>query len=68
MGQVVFAAVQTMIAQALSRQGQARAVLNRWTRGLLIKLDNLKFLAYVEDDRYPVIVPVIQTQAAGDLS
>lgn len=64
MGQVVFAAVQTMIARALTSQGSAKAVLNPWTRGLLNKLDNLKFLAYVGDDSYPVIVPVIQAQAA----
>ncbi len=64
MGQIVFAAVQTMIARALSSQGSAKAVLNPWTRGLLNKLDNLKFLAYVGDDGYPVIVPVIQAQAA----
>jgi hypothetical protein len=64
MGQVVFAAVQTMIARALSSQGSTKAVLNHWTRRLLNKLDNLKFLAYVGDEGYPVIVPAIQAQAA----
>jgi hypothetical protein len=64
MGKVALAAVQTMIVRALSSQGNARAVLNLWTRGLLNKLDNLKFLAYVAEDGYPTIVPVIQAQAA----
>ena len=64
MGQVAFAAVQTMIARTLSRQGKAKVVVNPWTQGLLNKLDNLKFLAYVGKDGYPVIVPVIQAQAA----
>jgi hypothetical protein len=40
-------------------------VLNRWTLQLLNKLDSLKFLGYLDHDGYPVIVPVIQAQAAG---
>jgi hypothetical protein len=64
MGQVVFAAVQTMIARALSGNRGSREVINLWTRGLMNKLDNLKFVAYVDDDGYPVVIPVIQAQAA----
>ena len=62
MGQVIFAAVQTMLARVLARKSKT-SVLNLWTRRLLNKLDNLKFLAYVGDDGYPVIIPVIQAQA-----
>jgi hypothetical protein len=65
MGRVVFAAIQTMIARALSSgRGQA-PILNLWTQQLMNKLDNLKFLAYAGPDGYPVIVPVIQAMAAG---
>ncbi len=62
MGQVIFAAVQTMLARTLARKSQ-KPVLNLWTRRLFNKLDNLKFIAYVGDDGYPVIIPVIQAQA-----
>lgn len=65
MGQIVVAAVQTMIARALSRRRGSRDVLNTWTRGLMNKLDNLKFLAYVGPDGHPVVIPAIQAQAAG---
>ena len=65
MGQVVRAALQTLIARGLDGRRQTRQVLNDWTRGLMNKLDNLKFLSYVGADGYPVIVPVIQAQAAG---
>ena len=65
MGQVVFAAVQTMVARALSRKRDDESVLNTWTQGLMNKLDNLKFLAYVAADGYPVVIPAIQAQAAG---
>jgi hypothetical protein len=64
MGQVVAAAVQTMAARAISRKRSEGQVLNLWTRQLLNKLDNLKFLSYVGADGYPVVVPVIQAQAA----
>jgi hypothetical protein len=40
-------------------------VLNPWTRNLMNKIDNLKFLAYLGADGYPAIVPVIQAQAAS---
>ena len=72
MGRIVAAAVQTMIARAMQKQkpgfcekpGFSASPLNSWTRGLFNKLDNLKFLAYVGADGYPVIIPIIQAQAA----
>jgi hypothetical protein len=39
-------------------------VLNPWTRSLLDRIGNLKFLAYVASDGYPEIVPVLQAQTA----
>lgn len=65
MGQVVFSAIQTMIARAFSRADGQEQVLNLWTRQLMNKLDNLKFLSYVGPEGYPTIVPVIQAMAAG---
>jgi hypothetical protein len=63
MGQIVMAAVRTLVARALSRKRHSTGALNAWTRALMNKLDNLKFLAYVGPDGYPDIVPVIQAQA-----
>jgi len=65
MAQVVLTAIQTMIARTLSGKRAAAPVLNLWTRTLMNKLDNLKFLSYVGDDGYPLVIPVIQAQAAG---
>jgi hypothetical protein len=64
MGQVVLAAVQTMIARTLSAKHGSAEVLNLWTRQLLNKLGNLKYLSYIGVDGYPVVIPVIQAQAA----
>ena len=63
MNQVIFAAIQTMLARTLGRKGGRQNVLNNWTRAFLNKLDNLKFLSYVGTDGYPVIIPAIQTQS-----
>lgn len=65
MGKIIFAAVQTMWARTLAGRSGQKAVLNSWTQGLFNKLDNLKFLSYVDADGFPVLVPVIQAQAAG---
>lgn len=65
MRSVIFSAIKTMVAKPfLFKKGPQ--VLNGWTKDLFNKLDNLKFLAYVADDGYPVIIPVIQAQAAGN--
>jgi hypothetical protein len=64
MGRVVVAAIQTMVARTLSARRSGQDVLNLWTQGLMNKLDSLKFLAYVGDDGYPVVIPAIQAQAA----
>ena len=65
MGRVVLAAVQTMLARAISSSRGEKPVLNLWTQQLMNKLDNLKFLAYAGPDGYPVIVPAIQAMAGG---
>ncbi|MFU8826548.1 MAG: pyridoxamine 5'-phosphate oxidase family protein [Brevefilum sp.] len=64
MGAVVLASIKTMIARPFLRKNGPQ-VMNAWTRALFNKLDNLKFLAYVGEDGYPIIFPVIQAQAAG---
>jgi hypothetical protein len=64
MNAVVLAAIKTMLARRLSRVKSPPAVLNHWTVGMLNKLDNLKFLGYVGEDGYPVVLPCIQAQAA----
>jgi hypothetical protein len=41
------------------------SALNPWTTGMLNKLGNLKFLGYLGEDGYPVVIPCIQAQAAS---
>lgn len=65
MNRIIFAAIQTMLARTLGRKPGEKDVLNSWTRAFLDKLDNLKFIAWVGVDGYPVIIPAIQTQSLG---
>jgi hypothetical protein len=65
MGSIVQAAIKTMVAKTLAGKGSGKEVLNLFTHKLIDKMDNLKFLAYIDKDGYPVIIPVIQAQTAG---
>ena len=63
MGNVIFAAIKTILARTLAKKNREPKVLNPWIHGLFNKLDNLKFISYVDADGFPVVLPVIQTQA-----
>lgn len=63
MNRIIFAALQTMLARILGRKSESQPVLNNWTRAFLNKLDHLKFLSYVGEDGYPLLIPVIQAQS-----
>jgi hypothetical protein len=65
MGDIIQAAIKTMVAKTLAGKGSGREVLNPFTHKLIGKIDNLKFLAYIDGDGYPVVIPVIQAQTAG---
>jgi hypothetical protein len=63
MRQIIIAAIQTMLARALGHKAGAKLILNGWTRSFVNKMDNLKFLSYIGEDGYPIIIPAIQTQS-----
>lgn len=63
MNAIIAAAIQSVLASKLLGRRADQPVMNLWTRTLFNKLDNLKFLAWVNEDGYPWIIPVIQAQA-----
>ena len=65
MNKIITSAIKTIIAKPFFYQESPEPVMNHWTRALFNKIDNLKFLAYVDQDGFPVIIPVIQAQPAG---
>lgn len=62
MNQVIFASIQTMLARSLPGKRSNEPVLTPWARTFLNGLNTLKFLGYIGNDGYPVIIPAIQTQ------
>jgi hypothetical protein len=65
MNGVVLSAIKTILARSLAGKRSSQLVMNAWTRSLFDKLDNLKFLAYIDGDGFPWIIPVIQAQSDG---
>ena len=60
MNKVVPSAVLTLGAKFLAAKDRENEVMNPWTRKLMDKIGNLKFLAYVGEDGFPNMIPVIQ--------
>ena len=56
MGNVIFAAIKTILARTLAKKNSEPKVLNPWIHGLFNKLDNLKFISYVDADGFPVVL------------
>jgi hypothetical protein len=65
MGSIIQAAIKTLAAKMFSSNKGKADIINPWTRQLIDKISNLKFLAYTSEDGYPVIIPVIQAQTSG---
>lgn len=61
---IVLSALLTKFSKGAAKTQKAENVMNEWTVSLLNKLDSLKFLSYVAEDGFPVIIPLLQCQAA----
>ncbi len=66
MGSIVASSLLTILGKGGAGKKGDERVLTHFGKTIFNKLDSLKFLSYVCDDGFPVIVPVIQCQAAGD--
>jgi hypothetical protein len=64
MPKIILSAMLTKLAKSAATTGEKDRILKPFAEDLLNQLDSLKFIAYVSHDGFPVIVPVIQCQAA----
>ncbi len=64
MAKIITGALLTILAKTFSAKTKAEPSLNRWTYTFMNKLDNLKFVCFIDQDGYPRIIPAIQAQAA----
>ncbi|UCE55562.1 MAG: pyridoxamine 5'-phosphate oxidase family protein [Desulfobacterales bacterium] len=64
MARIIPAALLTKLAKGGAKSGNQDPILKPFAEKLFNKLDSLKFIAYVGNDGFPVIIPLIQCQAA----
>lgn len=62
--QIGAAGVLTKLAKSGARKKNDGGILKPWAEGLFNRFNALKFLSYIDQEGFPVIVPVIQCQAA----
>jgi len=61
---IVMASLLTMAGKSGARTHIQERILKPWGEKLFNRLDSLKFIAYVSDDGFPRIIPLIQCQAS----
>lgn len=64
-GRIALAAISSKIAKIFRSAKGAHNALTPFGMELFNRLDSLKFISYVGEDGFPVIIPVIQAQANG---
>lgn len=64
MARIIPAALLTKLAKGGAKSGNQDPILKPFAEELFNTMDSLKFIAYVGNDGFPVIVPLIQCQAA----
>lgn len=65
MSRIITASVLTALAKGVWSRPGAPDVLNHWTRALVNSMGSLTFLAAVDAEGFPRIIPAIQTQVVG---
>ena len=64
MVKIIPAAMTTKLAKGAAATGSKERILKPFAESLFNQLDSLKFIAYVGNDGFPVIIPAIQCQAS----
>jgi nitroimidazol reductase NimA-like FMN-containing flavoprotein (pyridoxamine 5'-phosphate oxidase superfamily) len=61
---IVLSALLTKVSKSKALTKKEGRILNTWTEAFFNNLGTLKFLTYVSEDGYPVIIPLLQCQAS----
>ncbi|MBN2051546.1 MAG: hypothetical protein JW760_13930 [Spirochaetales bacterium] len=64
MGKIVTGVLKAALAKGRSENREDQG-MNLWTRKLISKTGNLKFLSYIGNDGYPIIIPCLSAAASG---
>ena len=63
LGKIIPATILTKLAKGAAKTDGSHQILKPFAERLFNQLDSLKFISFIGDDGYPVIIPVIQCQA-----
>ena len=61
---IVLSALLTKVSKSNAKTKREGRIFNAWTEVFFNKLDTLKFLSYVSEDGFPIIIPLLQCQAS----
>ena len=59
---IILSALLTKLAKSAAATGVQKRILKPFAEDLINKLDSLKFIAYVGQNEFPVIIPAVQCQ------
>ena len=65
---ITLAAILTKLSKGSAAQNNKESILNPFSQNLFDNLNSLKFLSYIGEDGFPVLIPVIQCQASDSKS
>ncbi len=65
LGQIIHASLLTRFAKGNLKTAGQKRILKPFAENMFNRLDALKFISWISDDGFPVIIPVLQCQAAG---
>jgi len=64
LGSIIAASLLTALSKGMARTGIRERILKPWAQGLFNGMATLKFLSYIGQDGFPVMIPLLQCQAA----
>ncbi|MFA6866469.1 MAG: hypothetical protein WCR54_03020 [Clostridia bacterium] len=65
MGGVIGNAIKVSMFKGIMAGDKSKKILRPWAQKFLAKLDGLMYIAYIGEDGFPKIVPIIQGQSAS---
>lgn len=64
MSGIVMEAIKTRLSKGSARTRNPQRILKPFIEDIFNQLTSLKFISYIGEDDYPVIIPIVQCQAA----
>lgn len=61
---IIFSSLIASVVKSGAKTGVEYRILKPWAQGLFNKLDSIKFISYIDHDGFPMLIPLIQCQAA----